>query len=407
MFRNPDNFSKISIPVSSDNGQNIDLILPAKEGYGEVVVKLENCCSQGELRDEYKDQMNYLSRLLWLFAGMCSGKNYVNFTSVSVWFTKKLLLFNMWNENLSVSLRAGFCRLFKSMYVDCFSKIESKRIETVKILQINDMKRVRTQKLMKIDLNKDFKEVIKKILHDNEKEQEEKDEYGMNELIEKINNHIEYYLIEGKSNELDNLLLELLNIVFKLIKLEIIGLSGHNQQGEYFEGPFSKNFSYENTSLFYILKNLIKILFKDLLFSSNDQGIRKPESSAKIVNQDKEIILLNERDAYKNEIVSIEGEHLLNYFKSVCSFERNKKDMSTCAVECKIKILKILDYILDWIIDSHVMTVIDIFQTNYNSNKQVSNYSINDIESMIPDIFITNTRENSENSSLKTFHRNY
>ena len=354
LFRNPDNFSRISIPVSSENGFNLDLILPTDENSKEIVIKLEKCCNR--FKDRYKDHLFYFSRLLFLYAKICSGKNAINFSSVSIWFPQKLLFFNIWNENISINLRAGFCCLYRSMYIDSFTKIEKKRIETVKVLTIENIFKFNTNRIMKIDINQDFSDVYNFIIKENERKDERKLDSILIEFIKRIETYLD---VENNQNIIfDQFLLEILHIIFKMIKLEIIGLSTTNQAGKIIEGPLDEEFIFEETSLFKILKKLIIILFKPRV-TSNSEDSKQNESIGKSNLQNKASESLENKEPYKNEGASMEGEHLLNYFKSICSFERKKKDKHTYQDECKIMILNILDYVLDWIIDFHVVTVIE------------------------------------------------
>lgn len=378
-FKNPDNFSKISIPVSSEDGLNIDLIFSSPNQFGEKVISLKSCFKKDNL-EYFKNKIEYFTKLLWLFSGMCCGNNYTNSSSIGIWFTRKLLEHNMWNLKLSRRLRAGFCKLFKSIYIDYYSKIESKRIENVKILKGFSIIRLNTRKLMKVDMKKEVNEIYEEAVNNKSEIVEQEDESMM-----KLNENLIKYFVDLSIDKLDELSLELLNIVFKLIKLEIIGLRIYNPYTQVFiKNEKDPDFRVEETGIYKILGAISKVLFND-----QDNGRCHNETvikSGSIGATDKnEISLLNkERENYKNEIVSIEGEHLLNYFKSMTIENITFEQISNYETECKICVLKILDFLLDWKIDRFVENFLEYFKVSCDNGVKLSNFTENDFLSLMP-----------------------
>ena len=115
-------------------------MLPHLTKPGEEMVEL-NTCFSGGLYSKYGPTLEYFSKLVELFAALSGGKNYLNANSIGPWFSNKCLLYNLWNQTLSESLRANIAKLFSAIYIDSYSKLEGKRLETVRTIEINYKRR--------------------------------------------------------------------------------------------------------------------------------------------------------------------------------------------------------------------------------------------------------------------------
>ena len=133
----------------------------------------------------------------------------------------------MWNEALCPQLRAAFGSLFTAIYIDCYSRLETRRLETIRLIDINYTKKRITHKIMRLESKLEVSDIYLKAVGSgdgknlpDEGQETEHEDY----LLHGIKEDIIQYFSESDETSFNELSLELLHIAFKLLKFEIIGL---------------------------------------------------------------------------------------------------------------------------------------------------------------------------------------
>lgn len=381
LFRVPENFSKISIPVTIENGLNFELTLPDPNHKGEEIVKLDSCF-ENSVAVKYAHDIEYFTKLLGLFAGMCAGKNYLNTTSISNWFSRSSLIYNMWNKVLSTKLRAGFSKLFKAIYIDSYSKIESKRLETVKILEIH-YKKKSFQKFMKIESPLDISSLyLKAIEIQGDEESDDQTLHGLKEDI------IQYF-VDYHYQKFDELTLELLNITYELTKFEIIGLGIYLYETKVLINECSDvRFRREDTGIYRLLNVIDQVLFSNAdkhRFKTVTMKLKSARETAETGNSDRN------QQKYERGIakevkdpVGIEGDHVLGYFKIFLNPKSDAESYEDIEIQCKIKLLQIMELIIDWRQDRLATNILEWFKQAIQKDQRIDNKD--DLISLLPPI---------------------
>ena len=405
LFQNAENFAKIGIPICSDNGHNLDLILPHQSLPIEEYVRLDTCFSVGKLV-KYVKEINYFIKLIELFAAMCKGKNYVNTAYITEWFPTRCLLYNMWNEALCPQLRAAFGSLFTAIYIDCYSRLETRRLETIRLIDINYTKKRITHKIMRLESKLEVSDIYLKAVGSgdgknlpDEGQETEHEDY----LLHGIKEDIIQYFSESDETSFNELSLELLHIAFKLLKFEIIGLGIYNFESKVLINYVSDvNFDRTETGVFRILMIVKKILFSDLdenQFRNMTMKARTGKSSTNnIINSESKKGESVDRNANKEDPIAIEGKHIQEYFNAKLIDDSDSANHTDVEIECKIKLLQIMDFVLDWRQDRLITNALEWFK-----NKIIENGTTEpqEIFTLIPPIIEIEHYEKENNTFTK------
>lgn len=306
---------------------------------------------------------------------MCSGKNYLNASTVGVWFSGRCLMFNLWNEKLSPALRASFGRLFTSIYIDCFAKIEEKRIGSIKVLNLGYCLLRFTKKFVRMQSENDISDLYLNATEIKDKYYiENTDEFTLHGLKEDIL----CYFSNFRNKEYDELTLELLSIAYKLMKFEIFGPTVYDFNNKKLAtGKDDINFRLEDTSIYRFLNMIQNVLFSAIdrknycNLTSVYKTIRDNDSEKKNKAQSLNKILETNKENLKYEPTAIESQHLLNYLNSVSIKEDDLAEISDLQIECKLEILRIMELIQDWRQDSLVNNIISWFKDIVNRNAPI------------------------------------
>ena len=364
LIGNPDNFSRITIPVCSDNGVHLILTLPHPGLQGEEQIVLDSCFKDGEPLDSRAEEIRYFTKLLELFAGMCSGKNYLNISSISAWFTSRSLIFNMWNKSLSPELRAGFGKLFKAMYIDCYARVETRRLESVRVLDIGYKKKRLTKKILRVESRLNISDIYMNATELSASNlntiSEDFEEHELHGIKEDIIEHFQNF----SDNSFDELSLQLLNITLKLVKFEIIGLGIYMYEAKENIVDIKNNmFNVTETGIYKVLNSI-----KQALFSSIDESryktstlkigpVKRSETSIhkSVISESSSV----ERPEQRTDPIANEGKYIKDYFEVLLSDESDSVNYTDTEIECKIKILEIMNFILDWRQDRLITNIIE------------------------------------------------
>lgn len=324
----------------------------------------------------YQDRIKYFTKLVLLFAGMCSGKNYLNASSVGVWFSGRCLMYNLWNGNLTAALRASFGRLFTSIYIDCFAKLEEKRIETIKVLDVDYKPRKITQKFFRMESTKDVKDLfINATKNKNEYEIENTDEDSLHELKDNILIYFENF----NNEEYDELTYELLSISYKLTKFEVFGPTIYDKNDKkVIKGSKDPRFNLHDTGIYRLLNAIGKVLFSSLdslkykTMTTIYSAVKGDDAEKKSKLQMLYKIVENNKEDLKNVPIAIESQHLLNYLNSANLHRENMPGYSDIEIECKLEILKILELIQDWRQDRLLNNILAWFKNLAIQNQNIT-----------------------------------
>lgn len=138
LFNNPDTYSKTIITtMTQEDRRRLFVFLKAEDGPGEKSVPLDSCFEEGKVI-RYKKELKYFKEMLELFAAMCCSRNYVCTETIRNWFPITAVQDNMWNEHISLELRAVFCKLMLTIYIDAYPRERLKRPEMCRIFQRQD-----------------------------------------------------------------------------------------------------------------------------------------------------------------------------------------------------------------------------------------------------------------------------
>jgi len=138
LFNNPDTYSKTIITtMTQEDRKRLFVFFKAAEGPGEKSIPLDSCFVDGQVIG-YAKELDYFKEMLELFAAMCCSRNYVCTETIRNWFPITAVQENMWNMHISLSLRAVFCKLMLTIYIDAYPRERLKKPEMCRIFQRQD-----------------------------------------------------------------------------------------------------------------------------------------------------------------------------------------------------------------------------------------------------------------------------
>ena len=123
--------------MTQEDRKRLFVFFKAADGLGERSVPLDSCFDNGEAT-MYIKELDYFKEMLELFAAMCCSRNYICTETIRNWFPITAVQANMWNSNISLPLRAVFCRLMLTIYIDSYPRERLKRPEMCRIYQRQD-----------------------------------------------------------------------------------------------------------------------------------------------------------------------------------------------------------------------------------------------------------------------------
>lgn len=380
------------IPVSIEDEIHYILTLRMPNLEGEELILLDSCFKNCKATDPWVADIEYFTKLLELFAGMCSGKNFLNSSSISMWYTGKSLMFNIWNKNLSPALRASFGKLFTALYIDCYAQVETKRLETVRIILQDSVKRKSTRKFLRLESNLNSLEAIRMASEGSVSIKAEE------QVLHEIKDDIIQYYQEFMGKKFNKLSLELLNISYKLLKLEIIGLGVYDPDTkENINLVSHSGFNQVETGVYRLLTVVNKVLFSfydDKKFTLATVTMREKPKKDPVTNQSQK----NEGEACTLGKIplqkSLGSKQINDYFNILMTNETDSTSYSGDEIECKIKLLEIMDFVLDWRQDRLVTNVIEGFKKHIDKK---SNFSTVELFKLLPPIIEVKHYENEQN----------
>ena len=287
LFGNPETHSKAVITTSTlSDRSTLYVFLQHPSGIGEENVSLDSCFCNGQIEPKFVNEIEYFTRMLELFADMCTGRNYICKASIKDWFPIQVLVSNIWNDQLSPDIRAAFMRLMLCMHVDSQPRQEVKKPELIRVLGLvlkEDQKIMHRQKhsIVNLDTGMDIaKKMNKRFTHleslvelTNERSEDfivrfVEDEIILYQLKENV---LQFLQEEGIAPNFNVLTHQVLKMGRKLAKFELLGVAcSSSKEGYCILSPKHELFSYEKMDLIRLLK-----VVKPLLLHGYDKEIAR------------------------------------------------------------------------------------------------------------------------------------
>ena len=299
----------------------------------------------------YDTEIKYFTGLLNLYAHLCIGRNFESSALFISKFSFEVLNTMIWNENLTIQIRATFCRFMMHLYIDCFMREEVENPELVKVIMLGELDGpVRQESFYSIE-NKQRKSTQAKLkyanfLGDSQSEAFLKSRDGMKGLIQKL---FDYFQSECRLSDY-SLTVELLQVLFKLIKFQELQLIDHPEN--------SNNDSIEEShttepDLAEMLKLIIKILLKTNeghckgFNQTNSKTNARKEAEESRINYAQQLGSIIKDPNSLDDPVIRSAVNLKDILATYKHNPYNRLEQSIIEYKIKLKICRILNYYLD------------------------------------------------------------
>lgn len=391
LFESPHVHSRAVISTAIDS-KKLYLLLPSNQSIGEERVLLDSCYSEGQLI-MYHGELTYFAALLELFADICLGRNHVSTESIKKWLPLETITNYMWNKDLSIEIRAAFCRLLLHVYLDSYPRQIHKKPELCRVIGA----------VQHISNLEDFRNSHRLIFNDQHLEEGHesiskrayslglehfftsdvssepaifKEIRGEEEHIAELKEDLLQYMDEHKeTDDFDILTYEIVRTANKLAAFSVFGaVCTDFPSRRIYVDPSTPDFNYKNLDIVRLVKGLMpfllhgrrlpsKILSKSTGLSLGndtrntssadlvkDLGKKKKaakrffESGANYLNQ-----VMNDPNAMSDSIVR--GAITLKNFLSSMTYTQSSDNDDNWKVLTKLEICNLLQFIMDWRLD--------------------------------------------------------
>lgn len=427
LFLNPETYSKAVIGTSMDSDKKtLYVILQHPSGIGEENVDLFSCFENGIIKN-YHIEIEYFTTLLGLFASLCKGRNYMSKSSISRWFPVHLLMNNIWNEEISIEIRAYFLQMLMNMHVDFEPRAYVKKPELVRTLDNSiNIETVFSQRHSIKSSNSSIDYVLKRIKGN--LRLKDVQESSVKRKRSKLAKHNDYILVDEEEIPLFNLKCELIDYfysgskpVFNVFMLEILKMvnmmvgfevistecSNYNEK-KALHNPKGREFRDDEMDIIRLLQGVIRVLFFDKHdlrvspFNLHKASITDLMKSNSGIGRDREKkdkdlgIASNSDDPFRRF-----SEGLEYYLSYHMSRSIDNSEMENIEIQCKLQLCDLLFYGLDLRQDFLISNILDWFKMHLSIEKD-------EILKLIPPI--ANIQENLDQgreSCFKNFHSPY
>lgn len=282
MFFNPESYNKVILPTSLDSERkNLFVILQHPSGIGEESISLFSCFSYGSVI-KYQKEIEYFTVFLGLFSSLCKGRNYICKASVNNWFPFRIIFDNIWNDELTLEVRANFLEMLMNMHIDFQPRSFTEKPELIRTLEKGDPSAIRINFSRKhsvlnldsgLDLVRNVGEKLttrRVVGRENpmfSRRNQKQDEFSflINEDEQDLFNlkcDLIRYFEEIASPDFNIFTLELFRLSNMLIKFEVISLEKSVQEmNRCVFSSGSSEFNTSETDIFKLMKVLFRLLF--------------------------------------------------------------------------------------------------------------------------------------------------
>ena len=356
---------------------------------GELYIRLRNTefallsCFEDGRHHGYEAETKYFTSLLELYSNLSSGRNFES----SNYFLKKfpfpVLNSMIWNSNLLIKTRAAFCKLILTIYIDCVLREEVTKPELIKQIKYGgsflpqddfELRNIRHASVFDVHNDQAFND----------------SEMGMIDLLEKIFD----YFDTGSTNFENEFTLQILQIVFKLIKFQIFSLNS-NCSDSFSDSNSAMSERLEDSKMVRIIRAIFPIL-TDCRHSSshvhhsatsNRKGtaLNKKSNSETRVSYMHYLSSIIKDSRSLNDPVIRSAANLKNYLNLYKQNPFNGLENKKIYHRIKLKICKILEYFFDSRQDYLLNNVMKWF----DSLDLYPNWNISDLSRLLPTVIIT------------------
>ena len=408
LFNNPDTYSKTIITTTTmEDRKRLFVFFKSADGVGEQSVPLDACFIDGQVV-AYHKELDYFKEMLELFAAMCCSRNYVCTETIRNWFPITAVQSNMWNANISLSLRAVFCKLMLTIYIDSYPREKLKRPEMCRIFQKQDELVSRKREVdMRLGLASETGHEIRKTalnisaavvrgglskgtfggaigtlvssMVESEKQPDGEDEIKfdsdnttMLELKEAI---LDYFNAMDDDSQPTEFSYNLLKVAHQMALFGLFGIEFTDfANKKCILSPNHKSYDRGNMDLARLLKAIQRILTRSQSYeyhtadtaatAHSTQSSSKPKSKRKAFTY-KSLIAQVMKDPFSLADPIVRGAvNLRNYVESVLLKPGKDEEDGSYDLEMKIEVCKVYDYAVDCRLDYLLSNVVEWFVQN-------------------------------------------
>jgi hypothetical protein len=129
-------YRKVIIPMKFTRRSSIKIEVYSPDIHDMKPLDLREACKE-ELDSITNNQIRYFVTQLGLLADLCLGRNSICINSLKAKFPIYRLKNLLWNESLSVSIRASVARLILNIHIDTSPREESHKPELIKLIKVS------------------------------------------------------------------------------------------------------------------------------------------------------------------------------------------------------------------------------------------------------------------------------
>ena len=342
-------------------------------------------CFEGGRIIGYDSEMKYFTGLLDLYAHLCIGRNFESSALFIPKFPFEVLNTMIWHDNLTINLRATFCRFMLHMYIDCFMREEVESPELIKIIMLGELEGPLRQQTLYTARNDSKRSTKQKLafvqyLEDSQSEAFVRSRDGLKSLIRKL---FDYFQSDCRSSDYA-LTYELLQVLFKLIKFQELKLEekpGRSENGSFDEDNIEPD-------LAQMLKLIVPLLLKtnegrrkSISQNSKKRSTRKETKETKINHAQHLASILKDSNSLNDPVIR-SAANLKNILTTYKQNPFNGLEKKLNEHKIKLKICKILNYYLDMRQDFLINNTIEWF----NQITDHKAWQISDLSGLMPQI---------------------
>lgn len=364
---------------------------------GPMKISLLSCFEGGRIIG-YDTEIKYFTSLLELYSNLCLGRNFESSALLIPKFPLEVMQSMVWNSDLTIPIRAAFCKLMLTMYIDCFigeELIKPNLIRIIKIDKIQDLTFAPTVKLEQRKSNLLIEDYHLRAFQD-----------SSSNLIELQDRIYEYFEMNLKS--FDNVFTyEVLEVVNKLIKFGVYGAESNYSDTE-------SEVVEKELGIVRIIKAIVPILLNvksslsvysfnsirkrsfrldsrnsksDIFFNRSDNPSTEESSNDFKINHSQYLSSILKDSNSLNDPVIRSAANLKNFLNTYKQNPFNRGNKKLIEHKIKLKICKIIDYYLDTRQDFLITNVIEWFNQQEPSNTWKESDLVNLLPSILPQAY--------------------